>query len=78
MNWFKKKVSDCTHTAYSYKYNPDNEDLYSCDSCGIVGKLTGGEKIPNSYNMITNEYSYTGRIFTPLTLATQSDSKDKQ
>lgn len=68
MNWFKKKEKVCTHKEYSYKYNADNEELYVCDSCKLVGRLIGGKQIPNSFNMITGSHSYTNRTFKPLTI----------
>lgn len=65
---YKQPNKECEHTTYSYKYNTDNDDLYVCNNCKLVGTLTGGEQIPNSYNMITNSYAYKNRIFTPLTI----------
>lgn len=58
----------CEHTEYTYKYSPDNTDLYTCDRCGLVGRLVGGEQIPDSYNMITGDYAYKAQYFKALSL----------
>lgn len=78
MSWFSKKsktVTPCSHEKYSYKYNSDNEELYICDNCSVAGVLTGGEEIPNSFNMITMVPSYKDQVFKPLTISDTERSK---